>query len=86
MKTITVRLPDDLAAELEAESRKRGVSKSDIIRERLQQGRKRVEKVPPGLEAIADLIGSVDDGLPPDASARINHYLKVKGFGRNRSR
>ena len=34
MKTLTVRLPDVLAAEIEAESLERQRSKSDIVRER----------------------------------------------------
>ena len=36
MKTLTVRLPEPLAAAIEAESRERGVSKSDVVRERLE--------------------------------------------------
>ena len=35
MKTLTVRLPEMLYAELEAESRARNTSKSDVVRERL---------------------------------------------------
>jgi hypothetical protein len=35
MKTLTIRIPDSLLAELEYESRARNVSKSDIVRERL---------------------------------------------------
>jgi predicted DNA-binding protein len=34
---LTIRLPDDLAERLERESRDRGVSKSDVVRERLSQ-------------------------------------------------
>jgi hypothetical protein len=64
MKTITVRLPEPLMAEIEAESRGRKCSKSDVVRERLQQvGRARPSQSP--LSAIADLIGSVA-GLPKD--------------------
>ena len=37
MKTLTVRLPDSLAAAIEAESRRRKLSKSDIVRERLER-------------------------------------------------
>ena len=37
MKTLTVRLPDVLVAEIEHESRTRHLSKSDIVRERLRQ-------------------------------------------------
>ena len=37
MKTLTVRLPEALVAEIEAESRGRKVSKSDVVRERLSR-------------------------------------------------
>ena len=35
MKTLTVRLPEALVAQIEAESRRRKLSKSDVVRERL---------------------------------------------------
>ena len=84
MKTLTVRLPEALVAEIEAESCERRRSKSDIVRERLNAGRK---KTPRGkLPAlIADVVGAVD-GLPPDMSERVKEYLKIKGYGRNRTR
>ena len=37
VKTLTIRLPDVLVAEIEHESRSRRVSKSDVVRERLRQ-------------------------------------------------
>lgn len=37
MKSITVRLPDKIAAQIDHEATARGVSKSDVIRERLEQ-------------------------------------------------
>ncbi len=37
MKTLTIRLPDALAERIERESCARRVSKSDIVRERLDQ-------------------------------------------------
>jgi Arc/MetJ-type ribon-helix-helix transcriptional regulator len=84
MKTITVRLPEPLVAEIEAESRGRKCSKSDVVRERLQQvGRARPSQSP--LSAIADLIGSVA-GLPKDLSARKKRYLKATGYGRKSTR
>jgi Arc/MetJ-type ribon-helix-helix transcriptional regulator len=83
MKTLTVRLPEPLVAEIEAESRGRGCSKSDIVRERLQQAARPARSAP--LDAIADLIGSVD-GLPADLSARKKRYLKATGYGRKRAR
>lgn len=85
MKTLTVRLPEALAAEIEAESRTRGLSKSDVVRERLERARKATE-LPPALEDIADLIGSVDDDLPADLSARKKHYLRLWGYGSKRHR
>lgn len=84
MKTLTVRLPEPLAAEIEAESRARRISKSDVVRERLQRAPEQASDDP--LASIRDLIGSVKDGLPEDLSARKKHYLREWGFGRNRAR
>lgn len=85
MKTITVRLPEPLAADIEAESRQRKVSKSDVVRERLQLAAASRRRRPRSNDAIADLIGSVD-GLPADLSARKKWYLKASGYGRKRTR
>jgi len=85
MKTLTVRLPESVVAEIDAESRKRKVSKSDIVRERLQAGPIRGQPRSALLDSIADLIGSVD-GPPEDMSARVKHYLKSTGYGRKRPR
>jgi len=83
MKTLTVRLPEPLVAEIEAESRGRGCSKSDVVRERLERGKRPSRHKPGPLDAIADLIGAVD-GLPADLSANKKHYLKAMGYGKNR--
>jgi Arc/MetJ-type ribon-helix-helix transcriptional regulator len=85
MKTLTVRLPEALVAQIEAESRERKLSKSDIVRERLTRASESPRQRPASLEAIADLIGSVG-GLPPDLGARTKHYLKATGYGRKRHR
>jgi len=85
MKTLTVRLPEPLVAEIEAESRGRRISKSDIVRERLQLVTHPPRRQAAPLDAIADLIGSVD-GLPVDLSARKKRYLKVTGYGQKRAR
>jgi Arc/MetJ-type ribon-helix-helix transcriptional regulator len=85
MKTLTVRLPEPLVAEIEVESRGRGCSKSDIVRERLQGAPRPARRECSPLEAIADLIGSVD-GLPADLSARKKRYLKATSYGRKRAR
>ena len=85
MKTLTVRLPDPLVAEIEAESRGREISKSDVVRERLRLAAGSARRQPAALDAIADLIGSVD-GLPADLSARRKQYLQATGYGRKRPR
>ena len=80
MKSLTVRLPDNLVGEIEKESRTRGLSKSDVVRERLTRD------VQPDVRAsglLADVIGAAK-GLPSDLSTRKKHYLKATGYGRNR--
>jgi Arc/MetJ-type ribon-helix-helix transcriptional regulator len=84
MKTLTVRLPEPLVADIEAESRWRKLSKSDVVRERLE-GAKRRRRRTASLHVIADLIGSVD-GLPADRSARKKEYLHAMGYGTKRTR
>ena len=37
MKTLTIRLPETLANSIETEAEDRGLSRSDVVRERLQQ-------------------------------------------------
>jgi hypothetical protein len=82
VKTLTVRVPEALAAEIEATARKLGRPKSTIVRERL-----RAVPTPDAApaSAIADLIGSVD-GLPADLSRRTKAYLRSTGYGRKRPR
>jgi Arc/MetJ-type ribon-helix-helix transcriptional regulator len=85
MKTLTVRLPETLVAEIEAESRARKLSKSDVVRERLGAANGAQSAQAATLDDIADLIGSVD-GLPEDLSARKMQYLEATGYGRKRRR
>jgi len=85
MKTLTVRVPEALIAEIEAESRARNLSKSDVVRERLSSPNGTQRAQPAMLDAIADLIGSVD-GLPGDLSTRKKEYLEATGYGRKRRR
>jgi Ribbon-helix-helix protein, copG family len=79
MKTLTVRLPDHLVDQIEAESQTRKISKSQIIREHLYHARlgRRGSEL---LDGIADLIGSVH-GLPSDLSSRKKKYLKATRYG-----
>ena len=84
MKTLTVRLPEPLVADIEAESRGRKISKSDVVRERLQHAAP-TRRQTTSLDAIADLIGAVD-GLPADLSGYKKRYLRSTGYGRKRPR
>jgi len=85
MKTLTVRLPEALVAQIEAESRRRRLSKSDVVRERLTAAGESRRRQPALLDAIADVVGSVDL-LPRDLSARTKRYLKSTGYGEKRTR
>jgi Arc/MetJ-type ribon-helix-helix transcriptional regulator len=84
MKTLTVRLPEPLVADIEAESRGRKLSKSDVVRERLERARRRRRRAA-SFDIIADLVGSVK-GLPADLSARKKDYLHSTGYGKKRPR
>ena len=86
---MTVRVPEALAdGRSRPKLRKRGLSKSEVVRERLERPRQDTasSKLPPHLERIADLIGSVDDDVPRDLSSRKKHYLRLWGYGRKRHR
>ncbi len=83
MKTLSVRLPEHLAAQIEVEARERKMSKSDVVREWLSLACLRQRRSAP-LDTISDLIGSVD-GLPADLSARKKKYLKGHRFALGRS-
>jgi Arc/MetJ-type ribon-helix-helix transcriptional regulator len=83
-KTLTVRLPDSLVAQIDAEAERRDVSRSDIVRERLEVYSREPDR-PASLDAIDDLIGSVD-ALPADLSANTKAYLKKTGYGGARRR
>ena len=86
MKMLTVRLPDELAQAIEAESRAAGLSKSDIVRRRLATSARRAG-TPSFADLAGDLIGSLrPDGLPADLSARKKHYLRERGYGKARRR
>ena len=82
---LTVRLPEELIAEMERESQSCKISVSEVIRERLQRASELNGKQPSGaIELMSDLIGSVD-GLPADLSVNKKSYLRSLGYGKNRS-
>lgn len=85
MKTLTVRLPEPLVADIEAESRGRKISKSDVVRERLEIAPRLRRQPTASLNAIADLVGSVD-GLPADLAVHKKAYLRARSYGQKRPR
>jgi Arc/MetJ-type ribon-helix-helix transcriptional regulator len=84
MKTLTVRLPEDLIAQIEAESRRRRLSKSDVVRERLTETKRSRGHRSTLLDAVANVIGSIDQ-LPSDLSPRKEKHLRSTGYGTKRS-
>jgi predicted DNA-binding protein len=76
MKTLTMKLPDELLGWLENESRKARQPKSALVRDILQQHQQKQMKS--ALDLTADLCGCVQSGLR-DLSRNKKH---LKGFGR----
>jgi hypothetical protein len=78
MRTISLKLPDDLLAQLEHESKARRITKSSLVRESLEESlRKRSTGALSCYDLSRDLCGSVR-GRPKDL-ARNPKYMK--GFG-----
>jgi hypothetical protein len=78
--TLTVRIPQRVAADIARESRERKVSKSDLVRERLGE-RKEQSKTRGMLALVQDLITESDE-MPADVSTRVDYYLKKTGYGK----
>lgn len=82
MKSVTLRLPDELIGEIEAEARQRKMSKTDIMRERLTKSQ---PATPDQWRDLLDRVAGSVDG-PADLSSNVKKYLKSTGYGRNRPR
>ena len=78
MKTLCLKLPEDVAVRLAAAARKRGQTKSAVARAILTDFLSKRDEVPVGscLELAADLVGSVEG--PRDLSSNEKH---MRGFG-----
>lgn len=78
MQTLTVKLPDTLAKEIAREAKKRRISKSEVVRERLAAGNS-------GKVSLWDRMKHLvitDDDLPRDLSTNKKH---MEGYGAHRS-
>ncbi len=81
MKTMTVKLPDELAVRLEKRAKRLGVSKSALLRESLERDLGRdavVEEEPSAYDLMKDGCGCVDSGVT-DLATNPKH---MEGFGR----
>ena len=87
--TISLKVPEPLLQEVEAEARRRGVSKSTLIRESLENSlrRKRAKRRVTCLELVADLVGKfkgpadlstnpkyLEAAIQADSSREGNHH------------
>ena len=78
MKTLTVKLPDPLFAEISSDAKTRKVSKSEIVRERLT----RPDRSRNSLWSRMEDLVIKRDSLPADLSANKAH---LKDYGKNGS-
>ncbi len=85
MQTLVLRIPEDLARELDAEAKKFHLTKSEVARRRLIAAGVQGHAAASGFDLIEDLIGTVEGG-PSDMSARKKDYLKTKDYGKSRHR
>lgn len=85
MQTLVLRIPDDLAKELEAEAKRSHLTKSEVARRRLIAAGSQSHDAASGIGLIADLIGSIEGG-PTDMSARKKEYLEMTAYGESRHR
>ena len=78
MKTLSVKLPDFLFAEISNAAKARKIAKSEIVRERLEQAQPQSASL---WSRMADLVVETDD-LPADLSSNKKH---LKNYGKDRS-
>jgi Arc/MetJ-type ribon-helix-helix transcriptional regulator len=82
MKTLTVKLPEPLFAQIASHAKARNVSKSEIVRERLMQDRSSRPRAKATLwDRMEDLV-IPSDSLPRDLAANKAH---LRRYGSNRS-
>jgi predicted transcriptional regulator len=79
MHTISLKLPDDLLAQLEREAQARGVTKSLLVRESLEKALRRRSsgRAASCYDLARDLAGTVK-GLPSDLADNPEY---MEGFG-----
>ena len=81
---MTFRLPRSIAARLDEIAARRGVQRSDLLREAAARVVSEEEARERPFELVKDLVGSLDSRVP-DLGSEHRKYL-AKGFGRRRGR
>jgi hypothetical protein len=81
VKTLTVKVPDGLFAELASAARARNIPKSEIVRERLTHKAAAAKRAKGSLWSRIDDLVIHADSLPADLSANNVH---LKNYGQNR--
>lgn len=79
LRTVTIKIPDRALAEIEAEARARRVSRSAVVRERLERATRRQGSI---WDAMQDLV--IDGRLALSGLASDKSLLR--GYGRSRRR
>lgn len=80
MKTLTIKVPDALLAEIASAASARKISKSEIVRERLTQNATFTGGAVSLWSRMEDVVIQADS-LPADLSSNKAH---LKGYGRKR--
>lgn len=81
MKTLTIKVPDELAVRIKKHADRIGISKSAFIRESIEkefQNGTFVEETPSFYDLVKDDLGCVDSGIG-DLSTNPKH---MEGFGK----
>ncbi len=79
MKTLTLRVPEELAVKLAAAAERKGENKSALIRLAIESMLSEAEGISPNscLDLARDLLGSIEG--PPDLSHNKEH---LEGYGK----
>lgn len=82
MKTLTLKLHDELAVRLEKRAKRLGISKSQLVRESVEMSLNQksdvVEDAPSAYDLMKDGCGCIDSGVT-DLASNPKH---MEGFGR----
>ena len=79
LRTVTVKLQDRLLAEIDGVARAHGLSRSEVVRARLEQAESPAGSV---WDRMQDLVIE-EDRAPADLSS---NKARLRGYGRSRSR